>query len=129
MPDQSTILKSQRKTVKEQNHKSNPKSNGTKNSTMKSKLWRQSAVDFYNPCRSWPCIAGKRSRLLPVRDCVLTSLSAGTNAYMRALTLVNLLKPALAVSRCYRLFLLSSFCFYFTSYKINLIFRIINFRF
>jgi hypothetical protein len=43
----------------------------------------------------------KRSRLLPVRECVVASLSAGTNAYMRALTLVNLLKPVLDVSRCY----------------------------
>jgi len=33
---------------------------------------------------------------------VLASLSAGTNAYMRELTLENLLKPALAVSRCWQ---------------------------
>jgi len=49
-------------------------------------------------------LAYKRSRLLPVRDCVLASLSAGTNAYIRALALANLLKPALAVSRCWRQF-------------------------
>ena len=38
---------------------------------MKSKSWRQSAVDFYNLCRSWSCIAGNVSRLLTVREYVI----------------------------------------------------------
>jgi hypothetical protein len=46
---------------------------------------------------------------------VLASLSAGTNAYMRALKLANHLKPALAVSRCCVL----PFYFFYLSVKYN----------
>jgi hypothetical protein len=49
---------------------------------------------------------------------VLASLSAAANNYMRALTLVNLLKPALAMSRCC---LLPFFFFYFNQIYKNFI--------